>query len=698
MHIIYLFKYTASHMNLSLKLLLTASALSVLAACGNSTSSTGADATNKSSDLTATISSVAATAQTLAVDAHRPAAATVAAQEPPVKARDLDAAPTPTIVALGAPPASQTAAAQKNNNTSAADHMGKPLQIGFSRDVAQTSTPAATQQVLKWQTTASGSQVAAINFTSTGAKGMRLGLLVNQLPDTATLRFYAKGATTSLVITGAEVWKVLAANLAAGDKSDAGRTYWGPVADSADATIEIELPSGSSTSAVNVSVPAIMHMFMSSKEASVAVQSTYTGDVNLALTCQVDVTCVTPATPTLPAASDAVAWLIFTEPTGTYICSGTLLNDSISSGTPYLLTANHCISSQTVSSTLRTQFKYRSITCNDGSTGTFFETATTGASLLYTAYGTDSTLVQLYGTVASPTPLYAGWDATTAPVTTTAVHNIHHPRGDQQRLSRGSITGYSTRNPTNSGLFPSSNITNGTILNVTLTTGLTEGGSSGSGLFKGTDANPQLIGQLFGGRTPGNFNPLNPNDPNNYTPACTTANPLIAMPPDNVYGRFDVAFNAGMKDFLAKGSKLVTLFNNGTSGVYFYTSSTPDINTFLASNPTYSNQGQPFKVSNYQAAGLSPVYRFYNTSNGSYFYTISEKERAAVASNTSRMRYDGVVWYASATAAAGTVPLYSAFNKTTGSQFFTTNSATRASLIAANPQFITDGIAFYVTP
>lgn len=685
MHIIYLFKYTASHMNLSLKLLLTASALSVLAACGNSTSSTGADATNKSSDLTATISSVAATAQTLAVDAHRPAAATVAAQEPPVKVRDLDAAPTPTIVALGAPPASQTAAAQKNNNTSAADHMGKPLQIGFSRDVAQTSTPAATQQVLKWQTTASGSQVAAINFTSTGAKGMRLGLLVNQLPDTATLRFYAKGATTSLVITGAEVWKVLAANLAAGDKSDAGRTYWGPVADSADATIEIELPSGSSTSAVNVSVPSVMHMFMSAKEASVAAQTTINNDYNLGLSCQVDVTCTTP----LPAASDAVAYLIFNDTVGSYTCSGTLLNDSISSGTPYLLTANHCISTQTVASTLRTRFQYRSITCNDSANSTYFETATSGAKLLYSAYGTDSTLVQLYGTVNSPTPLYAGWDATNPPANTTGTHSIHHPRGDQQRLSKGSVTDYYTRAPINSMVdyditFYGSNITSGTILKVTTTIGLTEKGSSGSGLFKGADTNPQVIGQLFGGPTP----------------SCTVPNGPIATQANNVYGRFDVAFNAGMKDFLVKGSKLVTLFNNGVNGngVSFYTSSTPDINTFLTSNPTYTNQGQPFKVSNYQAAGLSPVYRFYNTSNGSYFYTISEKERAAVASNTPRMRYDGVVWYASATAAAGTVPLYSAFNKTTGSQFFTTNSATRASLIAANPQFITDGIAFYVTP
>lgn len=657
-------------MNPSLKLLVTAFVLSLLAACGGNTSNTEVASTGKSADSLVTAISAA-----MAVNAYRPDPVT---RESPTKQRDLYLAPTPTNISLGAPEASQVDAARKNNEATATNQLGKPLQIGFGRDVAQTATTLGTNQVLKWQTTTAGVQVAAINFNSTGAKGMRVGLLVNQLPESATLRFYAKGAATAFEVTGAEVWKVLTANLAAGDKSEAGRTYWGPVVDSSDATLEVELPSGVNTSTVNIAIPSVSHFFISAKDASTAAgQTTYSGDYNLGLTCQVDVTCTAP----LPAASDAVAFLIFNKGSGSYICSGTLLNDSISSGTPYLLTANHCISTQTVASTLRTRFQYRSMTCNDAANGTYFETATSGSKLLYSAYGTDSTLVQLYGSVNSPTPLYAGWDATTAPATsTTGIHSIHHPRGDQQRLSRGSITGYSTRE-TNTTLtdydvtFYGSNITNGTILNVTLTTGLTEGGSSGSGLFRGADSNPQLIGQLFGGNAP----------------SC-------GVPKYTVYGRFDTAFNAGMKDWLVQGIKMVSQLYNASTGIHYYTNGQTDISNFSASNPAYGNQGEVFKVSSYQTAGLSPVYRFYNTSNGSYFYTISEKEKTAVASNTPRMRYDGVVWYASATSAIGTMPLYSAFNKATGSQYFTTSLTTRSNLIAANPQFIADGIAFYVTP
>lgn len=687
------FSYSAHHMNHTLKLFLAASTISLLAACGNNGSSTADTTTSKNAELSATTaaSNAAAAAPTLAVDAYRPAAATVAAQTSPMKTRDLATAPTPTAVALGAPLANQTAAAQKGNQTSTAeDHMGKPLQIGFSRDVAQTSTAAATLQVLKWQPTASGSQIAAINFTSTGAKGMRLGLLVNQLPDTATLRFYAKGATTAFEISGAEVWKVLAANLASGDKSDAGRTYWGSVADSADTILEIELPRGISTSAVNVSVPSISHLFMSAKEASAAAQSIYTGDSNLGLSCQVDVTCTTP----LPAASDSVAYLIFkaTDPADglikDYSCSGTLLNDNISSGTPYLLTANHCISTQSVASTLITRFQYRSITCNDAVNGTYFQTTTTGSKLLYSAYGTDSTLVQLYGTVNSPTPLYAGWDATTAPTTaTTGIHNIHHPKGDQQRLSRGSMMGYYTRSATNANGFLGSDVTSGTILNVKITTGLTEHGSSGSGLFKGTDANPQVIGQLFGGTTP----------------ACTVTGGTVAVQADNVYGRFDVAFNAGMKDWLVKGRKPVYRFYNTGNGSHFYSVSETETNYVKASIPSYFYEGPAFKAESALIAGTSPVYRFYNATTRAHFYTISEVEKASVIANLPQFAYEGISWYAKATSQVvandGTIPLYRFYNLSNGTHFYTNSESEKASVIAnLSKTYLYEGPAYYVWP
>lgn len=663
-------------MKIPLKLLLAASALSILTACGNNTTSSSTESSAGTLNSSSPSSSIPV-AQS--VDAYRPPESSTT-PESPMKARDLSAAPTATNIALGAPLDGRTAAARKNNETTAEDHMGKPLQIGFGRDVPQTNTASATNQVLKWQATASGGQVAAINFSSTGAKGIRIGLLITQLPASATLRFYAKGDATAFEVKGAEVLAVLAKNVASGDTSNDARTYWSPVLKTNNGTVEIEIPAGVNTNDILVSVPIISHLFMSMSEAqTISAQATYSDGSNSGLTCQVNVKCMTP----LPAASDAVAWLVFNQTAGgAYFCSGTLLNDNLNSRTPYVLTANHCISTQTYASTLYTEFKYRALTCGatEAETGEYFPTATTGAALLYTAYGTDSTLLRLYGT-PSTNVLYAGWDATTAPTTALPVTSIHHPRGDQQRISSGSITSFHTRSATNTNAFPEATQATSTILGVTYTSGIVEGGSSGGGVFKDSSTtNPIVIGQLYGG----------------LQGVCNTS--TTNSPQFTVYGRFDVAYNAGMSDWLVQGVKTVTQLYNASTGVHYYTIGVTDANNVASANAGYSNQGSSFKASTVPAAGLSPVYRFLNTANGTYFYTISEKERAAVATNTPRMRYDGIVWYANATAAAGTAPLYRAFNTITGSQFFTLNSTTRASFIAANPQFKTDGIGYYVQP
>ena len=667
-----------------LKLLLTSCFASVLAACGNNASNVEAPAGTTVGAGTATNTMAASPfLQPMAVDAYRPPAST-ASQASPIKPRDLSVAPVPASITLGAPLASQSAAMQKSNESAASaasSEMGKPLKIGFGRPVAQTSTAAATQQVLKWQTTASGGQVAAINFESTGAKGIRLGLLVTQLPETAILRFYAHGATTAFEVKGAEVSAILAKNLAAGDKSDHGRTYWGSLIDGSNGTVEIEIPAGVVSSSVEVSVPKVTHQFISTQEFLTAIpQVTYANGSNAGLTCQVDVRCTTP----LPAASDAVVKLVFSlSGGGLATCSGTMLNDSTNSGKPYLLTANHCLSDQTSASSLTTRFKFRSLTCNNSATGEYYPTASNqGSDLKYTAYATDSTLLLLRGTLPTSV-IFAGWDSSPPSETSaSSVHGIHHPMGDQQRLSRGAVTQYYTRDPNDQYGFPRSNLTNGTIINAPFTIGLVEGGSSGSGLFNGTDANPRLIGQLFGASGGAC------NGPNG------TATPFNNS---NFYGRFDVAYRDGMSDSLSPRGYVNRFYNTGT-GTHFYTINVAE-KAYLQTNfPSFSFEGTPFQAETMQKAGLSPVYRFYNLNLGVHFYTISESERAFVIANLPQMRYEGVAWYSNATSVAGSVPLYRFYNRAKGVHFYTVSTTERDFVIANLPQMNNEGIAYYVLP
>ena len=445
--------------------------------------------------------------------------------------------------------------------------------------------------------------------------------------------------------------------------------------DSTDATFEIELPAGVTADAVDVAVPTVSHLFMSLKEGSeVAPQLTYSGS-NAGLSCQVDVSCTTP----LPAASNAVVWLAFPVGSNTGYCSGTLLNNSASNGIPYVLTANHCLSDQTTASSLYSETRYRSSSCN-ATNGNYFPTSTTGAALLYTAYNTDSTLVRLNGTPAAGA-FFTGWDASTVPTLNTPVSNIHHPRADPQRLSRGSVAAFLRRDTSGFYEVATATAANSTILGVILTTGLTEGGSSGSGLFKGTDANPQLIGQLYGGETP------------------SCSNGAV----QNVYGRFDVAFKAGMRTWLSPDAAApspnrqpVYRFYIPQSGVYFYTIYASERDDILATKSNvFTYEGIAFYASPTPTAGFSSIYRFRNKTNGAYLYTISEVEKADILQNYPQYVLEGTAWYAEQSPAGGGSPLYR-FRTNNGTHIYTAYESEKASILANYTSFVLEGPAYYV--
>ena len=54
----------------------------------------------------------------------------------------------------------------------------------------------------------------------------------------------------------------------------------------------------------------------------------------------------------IDGAKDAVALMRYVERRRTYICSGGLVNSTENPGTPYFLTANHCIDDNTAAATL----------------------------------------------------------------------------------------------------------------------------------------------------------------------------------------------------------------------------------------------------------------------------------------------------------------------------------------------------------
>ncbi|HEY0609143.1 MAG TPA: T9SS type A sorting domain-containing protein, partial [Chitinophaga sp.] len=165
-------------------------------------------------------------------------------------------------------------------------------------------------------------------------------------------------------------------------------------------------------------------------------------------------------------------------------CSGALVNNANNTDIPYLLTAFHCVSGQSVTN-WKFIFHYWSPTCTpnqNGSTSLLFNHANLRAS--YSP--SDFALLQLQQTPAAGSGIaYAGWSrSATAPTNTTA---IHHPSGDVMKITFDNQASVKTAYGGGSG---------NNHWQVNWDNGVTEPGSSGSPLF---DQNHRIRGQLHGG-------------------------------------------------------------------------------------------------------------------------------------------------------------------------------------------------------
>ena len=170
---------------------------------------------------------------------------------------------------------------------------------------------------------------------------------------------------------------------------------------------------------------------------------------------------------------------------GSAHCTGALINNTANDGTPYFLTANHCVERYSPSNFVFV-FNHEAATCN-GTTGPTIYTINY-AQLIASGSNSDFALLRLNDTVpVSYNPLYLGWSrSTTAP---TSMAGIHHPSGDLKKISHagaGTSSSYLDNTTDDGTHWCVSRWLQGT----------TEGGSSGSPLF---NQNHQIIGQLHGG-------------------------------------------------------------------------------------------------------------------------------------------------------------------------------------------------------
>ncbi|MBF5002832.1 trypsin-like serine peptidase [Diaphorobacter caeni] len=414
-------------------------------------------------------------------------------------------------VALSAP----SSTLKSSTLTAAVDAKpGTPIQIGVQREVSATASVAATSALLAWKPTDSGASVAAIAFDSPTAQGVRLGVLVQQLPAKAVLRFYDAAGGEAVEVTAAELQTQTEQLRNSGADDQVARTYWSPEFGGARTILEVEIAAAADASQVQIAVPTLSHFAFSAAEMEKNVLEKATSE-----SCNIDVMCQSDYL----QQGRSVARMIYVSGAGSYYCTGTLINDAKSSGTPYFLTANHCISTQAEASSLITDWFYTASACNSGTVSTNTRRLNKGASLLYATASTDTSFLQLNEAPPSGV-VYAGSYYGSALTTGNGIAGVHHPSGDLQKMSVGTVKGLGQCS--NDTCIDSSDSNNG-FYAVNWQQGTTEGGSSGSALFYAIGSSRYVTGSLYGG-----------------TASCEVRNGA------DYYGRFDVPYKAKLKQWL----------------------------------------------------------------------------------------------------------------------------------------------------
>ncbi len=219
-----------------------------------------------------------------------------------------------------------------------------------------------------------------------------------------------------------------------------------------------------------------------------------TKDLGDAGSCQVNVNC-SPEGDGWQQQKRGVARVLFREGSSWYYCSGTLVNNTAQNGQPYFLSAYHCGGTASAADKNLWQFYFNYERPGCPNTGTPPNNMITGCSMKAggnIAGGSDMLLVLLNSTPPlSWNPYYNGWDRNATG--SAGGVGIHHPSGDAKKISTYTVTpgtGTWTGGATNAHWILSwATTTNGA--------GVTEGGSSGSPLFRGS--NKFVIGTLTGG-------------------------------------------------------------------------------------------------------------------------------------------------------------------------------------------------------
>ncbi|HEV3409908.1 MAG TPA: trypsin-like peptidase domain-containing protein, partial [Chthoniobacterales bacterium] len=323
------------------------------------------------------------------------------------------------------------------------DAPARPLRIGVARAVE--ISPVANASRFR---NADGTQVIVSAIRSPGAQALRLHFVGFEIA--AGDEVYVLSGTDNAVRDGPY--------RARGLWNDGD--FWSATIEGDTAVIEYHVKGEPGT----FSISEVSHIYRDAGSDLAA------PDV---LACEIDASCSSEGP------KSAVGRIIFVSGGDSYVCTGTLLNNSNGDRTPYFLTASHCVGTQSEAQTVEAYWLYQTTSCNSNTLRGDWARTTGGADLLATRRAEDSSLIRFVASVP-PSVTFAGWTAAPQNFNTTVLA-LHHPGGS----SPPSVQSYLRRSVGRISATSASCSASGLSVGYTVdwTSGTTEGGSSGSGIF-----------------------------------------------------------------------------------------------------------------------------------------------------------------------------------------------------------------------
>lgn len=300
------------------------------------------------------------------------------------------------------------------------------LDSGPTRDV-----PAVSQTIVGTQ----------LNWRVVGE--FRVAQMAIRSPQAASLRVALKlQANQGMSLRFAGSQQPATVYSEASQRYQADTLAWTPTTEGDTQVVEFAAPLTADVGNMVISVASVAHLYGAPGTVSPAAVSN--------ATCDLDTTCQANLVDTfkLRSAMNATAKLTITKPSGTVLCSGTLINSATRTGVlyPYFLTAHHCLAdtdgtvNKNTASSIVFNWFFEANECG-GSLRSPRSIQTVGAKLLYADAQTDLAFMVL----TSPPPAGVSYMNTLGqflrprePITA-----FHHARGDKKRMYLGIANGVS---------------------------------------------------------------------------------------------------------------------------------------------------------------------------------------------------------------------------------------------------------------